>query len=69
MSNRAVYILVWNVRLGYEHAGLNFWLQSIACHAPDAPIFVVGTHIDEVITETGAVILIIDHKAGRPYIW
>ena len=48
MSNRSVYILVWNVRLGHEHAGLDFWLHSIACHAPDAPVFVVGTHIDEV---------------------
>ena len=48
MSNRSVYILVWNVRLGHEHAGLDFWLHSIACHAPDTPVFVVGTHIDEV---------------------
>uniref|UniRef100_A0A914URF5 non-specific serine/threonine protein kinase n=1 Tax=Plectus sambesii TaxID=2011161 RepID=A0A914URF5_9BILA len=48
MSNRAVYFLVWNTRLGYEHAGLDFWLSSIACHAPLAPIFVVGTHADQV---------------------
>lgn len=37
-----------NVRLGSEYAGLDFWLSSISCHAPGAPIFVVGTHIDEV---------------------
>uniref|UniRef100_A0A914X924 non-specific serine/threonine protein kinase n=1 Tax=Plectus sambesii TaxID=2011161 RepID=A0A914X924_9BILA len=49
MSNRAVYFLVWNTRLGHEHAGLEFWLSSIACHAPLAPIFVVGTHADQVI--------------------
>ena len=36
------------MRLGSEYAGLDFWLSSIACHAPGAPIFVVGTHIDEV---------------------
>ncbi|XP_041377257.1 uncharacterized protein LOC121389673 [Gigantopelta aegis] len=48
LSNRAVYLLLWNIRLGYEHAGLNFWLSSIACHAPLAPILVVGTHCDKV---------------------
>lgn len=48
LSSRAVYILVWNVRLGSEYAGLDFWLSSISCHAPGAPIFIVGTHIDQV---------------------
>ena len=51
LSNRAVYFLMWNIRLGFEHAGLDFWLSSVACHAPKAPIFVVGTHCDKV---TGA---------------
>ncbi len=48
LTNRSVYLLVWNVRLGAEHSGLEFWLNSIGCHAPSCPIFVVGTHIDEV---------------------
>lgn len=48
ISNRAVYLLLWNVRLGYQHAGLDFWLNSIKCHAPKAPVFVIGSHIDEV---------------------
>ena len=48
LSNRAVYLLLWNIRLGYEHAGLDFWLSSIACHAPKAPVLVVGTHFDKV---------------------
>uniref|UniRef100_A0A914XFE4 non-specific serine/threonine protein kinase n=1 Tax=Plectus sambesii TaxID=2011161 RepID=A0A914XFE4_9BILA len=48
LSNRAIYLLLWNARLGYEHAGLDFWLSSIACHAPLAPVFVVGTHADQV---------------------
>lgn len=34
--------------MGSEYAGLEFWLSSISCHAPGAPIFVIGTHIDEV---------------------
>jgi leucine-rich repeat kinase 2 len=48
LSSRAVYLLVWNVRLGAEYAGLEFWLNSIRSHAPSAPIFLVGTHVDEV---------------------
>ncbi|KAK3098103.1 hypothetical protein FSP39_016142 [Pinctada imbricata] len=48
LSKRAVYLLLWNVRLGFEHAGLHFWLSSISVHAPKAPIFVIGTHIDQV---------------------
>ncbi|XP_013415785.1 uncharacterized protein LOC106177527 isoform X2 [Lingula anatina] len=48
LSDRAVYLLLWNIRQGHEHAGLDFWLNSIAVHAPKAPILVVGTHLDEV---------------------
>ncbi|XP_064636061.1 uncharacterized protein LOC135493099 isoform X2 [Lineus longissimus] len=48
LSKRAVYLLLWTTRLGYEHAGLDFWLSSISCHAPDTPIFIVGTHCDQV---------------------
>ncbi|XP_025077380.1 uncharacterized protein LOC112554025 isoform X3 [Pomacea canaliculata] len=48
LSDRAVYLLMWNIRLGHEHAGLDFWLSSISVHAPKAPIFVVGTHVDQV---------------------
>ena len=48
LTNRSIYLLVWNVRLGAEHSGLDFWLNSIECHAPLSPIFLIGTHIDEV---------------------
>jgi GTPase SAR1 family protein len=48
LSHRAVYIIVWNVRLGTRHSGLDYWLASIKTFAPDAPILVVGTRIDEV---------------------
>ncbi|XP_074647641.1 uncharacterized protein LOC141903425 [Tubulanus polymorphus] len=46
LSSRAVYLLLWTTRLGWEHAGLDFWLSSISCHAPKAPIFIIGTHAD-----------------------
>ena len=48
LTNRSLYLLLWNIRLGFEHSGLPFWLSSIACHAPQAPVFIVGTHVDEV---------------------
>ena len=48
LSRRAIYLLLWNKRLGYEHAGLEFWLNSLSCHCPKAPVFVIGTHADKV---------------------
>ena len=48
LTSRAVYLLLWTTRLGHEHAGLEFWLGSIACHAPKTPIFIIGTHCDKV---------------------
>ena len=49
LSKQAVYMLLWNMRMGFEHAGLDFWLSSIACHCPEAPVIVVGTQLDQVI--------------------
>lgn len=49
LSPKGIYLLVWNVRLGSEYAGLEFWLSSISCHAPGAPVIIVGTHVDQVI--------------------
>ena len=48
LSNRAVYMLLWNMRMGFEHAGLDFWLSSVACHAPETPIIIIGTQSDQV---------------------
>lgn len=48
LTNRSIYLLVWNVRLGAQHSGLDFWLNSIDCHVPMCPIFIIGTHIDQV---------------------
>ncbi|XP_055958804.1 probable serine/threonine-protein kinase pats1 [Patella vulgata] len=48
LSKRAIYVLVWSTRQGFEHAGLDFWLSSISCHAPKTPIFIVGSHCDQV---------------------
>ncbi|XP_061180809.1 uncharacterized protein LOC133189455 [Saccostrea echinata] len=48
LTSRAVYLLLWNMRMGFQHAGLDFWLSSIACHAPDAPVLIIGTQADQI---------------------
>uniref|UniRef100_A0A1I8FWE5 non-specific serine/threonine protein kinase n=1 Tax=Macrostomum lignano TaxID=282301 RepID=A0A1I8FWE5_9PLAT len=66
LTARAVYLLVWNMRLGFEHAGLDFWMNSISCHAPGVPIFVVGTHCDKGVEQLLKQIL--ETTLSQPYI-
>ncbi|CAC5389321.1 LRRK2 [Mytilus coruscus] len=48
LSKQAVYMLLWNMRMGFEHSGLDFWLSSVVCHCPDSPVIVVGTQLDQI---------------------
>ena len=34
--------------MGIEYSGIEEWLYSISCHAPEASVIIVGTHIDKV---------------------
>jgi len=47
LTNRALFILVWNARLGYEQGKLSYWLNTIQARAPESPVLIVATHIDE----------------------
>jgi internalin A len=47
LTNRSLYVLAWNARLGYEQGKLNYWLDTIAVRAPQSPIILVATHTDE----------------------
>ena len=47
LSNRSLFILVWNPRMGYEQCKLFYWLDTIKSLAPDSPIMLVATHVDE----------------------
>jgi len=47
LTQRSLYLVVWNARLGGEQGRLDYWLNSIRVLAPDAPILLVATHIDE----------------------
>ncbi|MCB1154781.1 hypothetical protein KDL45_14090, partial [bacterium] len=46
LSQRSLYVLVWNARLGYEQGRLRYWLDMIQAAAPDAPVIVVATFCD-----------------------
>src|SRR6266700_1110097 len=47
LTKRSLYMVVWNARLGVEQGRLDYWLETIKAHAPDAPVLLVATYIDE----------------------
>ena len=47
LTNRSLFLLVWNTRHGYEQGKLYYWLDTIQAKAPESPILLVATHIDE----------------------
>jgi internalin A len=47
LTNRSLFLLLWNARLGYEQGKLYYWLDAIKSRAPDSPVMLVATHIDE----------------------
>ncbi|MEM9534151.1 MAG: COR domain-containing protein [Cyanobacteria bacterium P01_E01_bin.45] len=47
LTNRSLFLLVWNARLGYEQGKLHYWLKTIRANAPQSPVLIVATHIDE----------------------
>ena len=46
-SDRALFLLVWNARHGYQQGKLYRWLENIKVRAPQARVILVATHIDE----------------------
>ncbi|MCX6377360.1 MAG: leucine-rich repeat domain-containing protein, partial [Armatimonadetes bacterium] len=47
LTNRSLFLLVWNARQGFEQGKLYYWLDTIQAKAPDSPVLIVATHIDE----------------------
>jgi internalin A len=47
LTNRSLFLLVWNARTGWEQGRLTYWLAQIHAKAPDSPVILVATHIDE----------------------
>jgi small GTP-binding protein len=47
VSEGAVYVIVWNLALDESRSTIGYWLNTIEAHAgPNAPILIVGTHLD-----------------------
>ena len=47
LSNRSLFLLVWNARQGFDQGKPYKWLDTIKALAPVSPIVLVATHIDE----------------------
>jgi internalin A len=47
LTRRSLYLVVWNARAGALQSKLDYWLDTIRVLAPDAPVLLVATHIDE----------------------
>ena len=47
LTNRSLFLVVWNARHGYEQGKLYYWLDAIQARAPDSPILVIATWMDE----------------------
>src|SRR5262249_27964268 len=47
LSNRSLFLVVWNTRHGFEQGKLYYWLDTIKARAPDSPVVLVATHTDQ----------------------
>ena len=44
LSDRSLFLLLWNARQGWEQAKLSYWLDIIKARAPYARVILVATH-------------------------
>lgn len=42
-----MFVIVFSLVLGANNCRVEYWLNSIKARAPKAPIFLVGTHLDD----------------------
>jgi internalin A len=45
LTNRSLFLLLWNSRHGWEQGKLRRWLDIISARAPESPIVLVATHL------------------------
>ncbi|WP_020496162.1 COR domain-containing protein [Sciscionella marina] len=46
LTNRSLFLLLWNSRLGWEQGKLRYWLDIITARAPESPVLLVATHTE-----------------------
>jgi Leucine-rich repeat (LRR) protein len=44
LTDRSLFLLLWNSRLGWQQGRLRYWLDIIAARAPKSPVVLVATH-------------------------
>lgn len=47
LTNRSLFLLVWDTRAGWEAGKLHYWLDALEARAPDSPVIIVASHTDE----------------------
>jgi GTPase SAR1 family protein len=47
LTERAIYMVVWDLRKTPKECRVDYWLHAITAAAPKSPIFLVGTHLDD----------------------
>ncbi len=47
LTNRSLFLIVWNARFGYEQGKLFKWLDTVKALAPESPIIIVATCMDQ----------------------
>jgi internalin A len=47
LTDRSLFLLVWNPRAGYVQSRIRYWLDIITARAPKASILLVASHGDE----------------------
>lgn len=45
LTKRSLFVLVWDIRHGWEAGKLYNWLDRIQAIAPESPVMIVATHI------------------------
>jgi small GTP-binding protein len=47
LTERSLFVLVWDARQGFEAGKLNYWLDTIRARAPRSPVIIAATRKDE----------------------
>jgi hypothetical protein len=47
LTERSLFVLVWNARHGYEQGKLYYWLDAVQARAPQSPVLIVAAFIDQ----------------------